>query len=138
MTASDSSDYESDEEMQVTLRKILTRWQESDMWNIITWLDVFNRYKTVTEIGMQPWSRPKCLQAAAPTDVSQADNIYNQEALHDKLEEIMWEGAEFVDTQATTSSKDEPIEDIEDDLQRELAFYNQVCQPHVIRNIPEE
>lgn len=38
----------------------------------------------------------------------------------------MWEGAEFIDTQATTSKEDEPIPDIEDDLQRELVFYNQV------------
>lgn len=57
--------------------------------------------------------------------------MYNQEALHDKLEEIMWEGADFTDTQATTSKDDEQIRDIEDDLQRELVFYNQVKAWHV-------
>ena len=53
-------------------------------------------------------------------------SIYNQEALHDKLEEIMWEGADFTDTQATTSKADEQPSNIEDDLQRELILYNQV------------
>lgn len=38
----------------------------------------------------------------------------------------MWEGADFIDTQVTTSKQDEAIQDIEDDLQRELVFYNQV------------
>ena len=38
----------------------------------------------------------------------------------------MWEGTQFADTQASTSKHDEQIQDIEDDLQRELVFYNQV------------
>ena len=59
-------------------------------------------------------------------NLQEETGIYNQEGLHDKLEEIMWEGADFLDTQATTSARDEPIQDIEDDLQRELVFYNQV------------
>ena len=45
--------------------------------------------------------------------------------MHEKLEEIMWEGATFADTRATTSASEE-VKDIEDDLQRELVFYNQV------------
>jgi hypothetical protein len=53
-------------------------------------------------------------------------DIYNQEEMHEKLEEIMWEGASFADTRATTSAVEEEVKDIEDDLQRELVFYNQV------------
>jgi len=58
-------------------------------------------------------------------------DIYNQEEMHEKLEEIMWEGATFADTRATTSVVGEEVKDIEDDLQRELVFYNQVGRtPH--------
>ena len=77
------------------------------------------------------------LQQNLSEQQSEKEGIYNQEALHDKLEEIMWEGADFLDTQATTSSKDEPIQDIEDDLQRELVFYNQVNSTQGCKRSPE-
>lgn len=41
----------------------------------------------------------------------------------------MWDDATFLDTQATTCSTEDEIIDVEDDLQRELAFYNQVRLP---------
>ena len=53
--------------------------------------------------------------------------IYNTEGIHDKLEEIAWtDEVAWVETQALTCGETEQLEDVEDDLQRELAFYNQV------------
>jgi Eukaryotic rRNA processing protein EBP2 len=53
-------------------------------------------------------------------------SIYNAEALHDKLEDISWpEGLEWPEAQALTLDAP-PINDIEDDLARELSFYTQV------------
>ena len=54
------------------------------------------------------------------------DDIYNAEEMHEKLEDIMWEGADFLDTYLVDGQEAEPIADVEDDLQRELVFYNQV------------
>lgn len=56
-------------------------------------------------------------------------HIYNAAALHEKLEDISWpEGLEWAEAQALTLDAP-PIEDIEDDLSRELSFYTQVRGP---------
>jgi Eukaryotic rRNA processing protein EBP2 len=53
--------------------------------------------------------------------------IYNTEVLHDKLEDISWaEDQPWEETLAITSSAPTQVEDVDDDLERELAFYNQV------------
>jgi hypothetical protein len=53
--------------------------------------------------------------------------IYNVEAMHDKLEDFGWiEEAAFDETQAITHGDPEQVKDVDDDLARELAFYNQV------------
>ena len=52
--------------------------------------------------------------------------IYNVEALHDKLEDISWvEGAAWGEAQAVTAGEATRVENVDDDLERELAFYNQ-------------
>ena len=59
--------------------------------------------------------------------------IYNVEVLHDKLEDIGWsEEQPWEESMALTSSEPVVLADAEDDLERELAFYNQVgcmCGP---------
>lgn len=62
------------------------------------------------------------------------DDIYNTEEIHDRLEEIAWDGATFADAHVIDGEAAEGVADIEDDLQRELSFYNQVSgiiQPHL-------
>jgi rRNA-processing protein EBP2 len=52
--------------------------------------------------------------------------IYNTEALHDKLEDIAWsEEQPWAETLAITSAQATHVDDVDDDLERELAFYNQ-------------
>ena len=54
------------------------------------------------------------------------EGIYNAEALHDKLEDIAWTQEQpWAETLAITSEKPIDIKDVDDDLERELAFYNQ-------------
>ena len=53
--------------------------------------------------------------------------IYNTDQLHDKLEDIAWsEQAEWLETQVITADSRPQIDNVEDDLTRELAFFNQV------------
>lgn len=55
--------------------------------------------------------------------------IYNVEAIHDKLEDIGWtDEAAWEETQAFTHGDGTQVANIDDDLARELAFYNQVSQ----------
>lgn len=62
----------------------------------------------------------------APVDKGRPP-IYNHEALHEKLEDIAWtEEVRWDETLAITAREVDPIEDVEDDLSRELSFYNQV------------
>ncbi|GAB4815830.1 hypothetical protein N2152v2_002876 [Parachlorella kessleri] len=52
--------------------------------------------------------------------------IYNADVMHDKLEDIAWtEEQPWEETLAVTSSNPVHIENVDDDLERELAFYNQ-------------
>jgi rRNA-processing protein EBP2 len=54
------------------------------------------------------------------------DGIYNAEAMHDKLEDIAWTQQQpWIETLAITSSAPTHVANIDDDLERELAFYNQ-------------
>lgn len=54
--------------------------------------------------------------------------IYNVDAIHDALEDIAWvEEADWNESLAITSAEATQVEDVDDDLGRELAFYNQVC-----------
>ena len=60
--------------------------------------------------------------AAAP----EREPIYNKEALAEALEDIAWPaGVSWVEAQAVYSAEATEIADVEDDLSRELAFYNQ-------------
>lgn len=53
--------------------------------------------------------------------------IYNVEVLHDKLEDVGWsEEAAWDETLALTAAEPTAVGNPEDDLERELAFYNQV------------
>ena len=53
--------------------------------------------------------------------------IYNTDAMHDKLEDIGWtEQVAWEETLALTSTAPTQVANIDDDLERELAFYNQV------------
>ena len=52
--------------------------------------------------------------------------IYNVDSMHDKLEDIAWtEQQPWAETLAITSEAPTEVADVDDDLERELAFYNQ-------------
>lgn len=54
-------------------------------------------------------------------------HIYNAEALHEKLEDIAWvEEQPWEEGLVVTAAAPTRVDDVDDDLQRELAFYNQV------------
>ena len=54
--------------------------------------------------------------------------IYNTEALHDRLEDISWvEEHPWEATQVISQQQPTTVANIDDDLERELAFYNQVA-----------
>mgnify|MGYP001810780293 CR=1 FL=1 len=62
---------------------------------------------------------------AAP---AQRQAIYNVEVIHDKLEDISWsEEAAWEESLALTRAAPTAVANPENDLERELAFYNQVC-----------
>ena len=64
---------------------------------------------------------------AAPAAGQERQNIYNADALHDKLEDISWSAEQpWVETQVITHSEATAVDNVDDDLARELAFYNQV------------
>lgn len=67
------------------------------------------------------------LQNGASAPAAPRQQIYNTDQLHDKLEDISWtEQAEWLETQVITSDSRPQIDNVEDDLTRELAFFNQV------------
>lgn len=69
------------------------------------------------------WEQEAALGRA---DTSEREAIYNVDGLHDKLEEMAWtDEVGWVETQVITGGSTEQLEEVEDDLQRELAFYNQ-------------
>ena len=64
---------------------------------------------------------------AAPAAEQERQNIYNTDALHDKLEDISWSAEQpWVETQVITQPEATAVDNVDDDLARELAFYNQV------------
>jgi len=53
--------------------------------------------------------------------------IFEPDAIHDILEDIAWtREAAWVETQSVTGDEPTAVGDCNDDIQRELAFYNQV------------
>mmetsp|Transcript_40518 Transcript_40518/g.114769 ORF Transcript_40518/g.114769 Transcript_40518/m.114769 type:complete len:284 (+) Transcript_40518:107-958(+) len=61
-----------------------------------------------------------------PAAAADREAIYNTEGLHDKLEEMAWtDEVPWVETQTITCGSIEQVEEVEDDLQRELVFYTQ-------------
>ena len=63
---------------------------------------------------------------AAPAQ-EERQTIYNTDALHDKLEDISWSTEHsWVETLVVTHAEPTQVDNVDDDLARELAFYNQV------------
>lgn len=59
-------------------------------------------------------------------DDNEREAIYNAEAMHDKLEDIAWtDDVPWEETLAVTSDAPTDVANIDDDLERELSFYNQ-------------
>jgi rRNA-processing protein EBP2 len=55
------------------------------------------------------------------------ERIYKADGMHEALEEFGWtDGAPWIETLIVTSAEPTEIPDVHDDLNRELAFYNQV------------
>ena len=51
--------------------------------------------------------------------------------MHDKLEEISWVAEQpWVESQVITHATPTEVDNVDDDLARELAFYNQVSHTH--------
>ncbi|GLC34406.1 hypothetical protein PLESTB_000731900 [Pleodorina starrii] len=66
--------------------------------------------------------------------------IYNVDAMHEKLEDIGWTSeVDWDETLAVTTEQPTVVENVEDDLARELAFYNQALSAaqHAIRRFEE-
>ena len=58
---------------------------------------------------------------------SERQHIYNVEGMHDKLEDIGWTSeAAWDETLMITTASKTKVDNVDDDLARELAFYNQV------------
>eukprot|EP00887_Chlorella_sp_A99_P000133 scaffold16.g133.t1 len=63
---------------------------------------------------------------AAQQLLLEREPIYNTDAMHDKLEDIGWtDQAAWEETLALTSAAPTEVANVDDDLERELAFYNQ-------------
>lgn len=59
---------------------------------------------------------------------AQRPRINDTDALQEALEEIAWPTeASWDEAQAVTADEPTTVADVDDDLERELAFYNQVC-----------
>ena len=62
--------------------------------------------------------------AAGP---STREHIYDVDSMHEKLEDIGWTSeAAWDETLMITSNDAAQVDDVDDDLARELSFYNQV------------
>lgn len=71
---------------------------------------------------------PAALDEDAGVSGAGADRepIYDADGMHERLEDIAWtEEAAWEETQAITSTASCQVENVDDDLSRELAFYNQ-------------
>ena len=66
-------------------------------------------------------------QPAGGSVLGKRKAIYNVEALHELLEDLEYsKDADWHETQVLTAEEVEPLEDVDDDLSRELSFYEQV------------
>lgn len=71
------------------------------------------------------------------TVAEERQTIYNADAMHDKLEEISWVAEQpWVESQVITHAAPTEVDNVDDDLARELAFYNQVCSTRLIPATP--
>lgn len=83
-------------------------------------------------LGFAPGTAATASDLAQGTDPNEREPIYDVDALHEKLEDIAWsEDAPWEATQVVTAEAPTHVEDADDDLQRELAFYQQV-RCHVV------
>jgi hypothetical protein len=66
------------------------------------------------------------LVAASANGPTGRPRIYKTEGLHERLEEFQWtDGAPWTETLIVTSELPTEVPNVHDDLNRELAFYNQ-------------
>lgn len=66
-------------------------------------------------------------EAPAAGPGGKREPIYNVELMHERLEDIGWTDTEaWEETQVITGDDSTQVEDVDDDIGRELAFYNQV------------
>lgn len=57
--------------------------------------------------------------------------IMELDALHDALEDISWtDQQDWIETQTVTAPEASTLSNVDDDVQRELSFYNQVRALH--------
>ena len=62
---------------------------------------------------------------------SKREHIYNMDGMHEKLEDIGWTGeAAWDETLMITTAVPTHVDNVDDDLARELAFYNQASLCH--------
>lgn len=60
-------------------------------------------------------------------EATRREPIYNVDGMHEKLEDFGWTTeAGWEETQMITSTTETRVANVDDDLARELAFYNQV------------
>lgn len=80
-------------------------------------LQEFSDQEEQPHAGPGPGSAPK-------------QHIYHADAIHEKLEDIAWaEEAPWEESLVVTNAEPTVVTNCDDDLERELAFYNQVGQP---------
>ncbi|KIY96774.1 hypothetical protein MNEG_11189 [Monoraphidium neglectum] len=78
------------------------------------------------EDGSDGEGGPSGAGAHGPGAPAKRKPIYNVDGLHEKLEDIAWgEDAPWEEAQAVTAKEATQVDNIDDDLGRELAFYNQ-------------
>eukprot|EP00775_Hariotina_reticulata_P003949 gene3949-4203_t len=66
------------------------------------------------------------------TAAAQKQHIYNTDALHEKLEDMAWVDEQpWEESLAITAAQPTHVADVDDDLDRELAFYNQALSATV-------
>jgi hypothetical protein len=79
------------------------------------------------------------LQGSAAASSKLRPAINNIHALHDKMEDIAWtEEAPWQESLTVTSEHPTQIDNVDDDLERELAFYNQASRRGVGHPAPAQ
>lgn len=128
-----SSDYDSDEvrmivpELRNTKRHCVAGLQQQHPSPIDNDRPCFPTTQEAA-MGLAPGTVAAAESLAEDVAADEREPIYDIEALHEKLEDIGWsESAPWEATQVITADQPTVVADVEDDLQRELAFYQQVC-----------